>query len=162
MVLDMVELSKRHTGYNLAQACASVLKEFGIADKVIAIACDNASNNDTMVTQLSKDIPAFQGATMRVQCFAHILNLVVKSVLHVFEQGDNALLSGVWEDLETEEGDDEKEEEDDNIEDWQNETEDLEESERDRLDASIQPVKSMLGKVRPFTTVQRERVLIRT
>ncbi len=152
MVLDMVELSKRHTGYNLAQACASVLKEFGIAHKLLAITCDNASNNDTMVTQMSKDIPAFKGASMRVRCFAHILNLVVKSVLHVFEQGDDGSLSGVWADLDSEEGEyDEEEEEDDNTEDWQDEREEMEEDERDELDASIQPVKSMLGKVRLTT-----------
>ncbi len=34
MVLDIVELSKRHTGYNLAEACAEVMKDFGIEKKV--------------------------------------------------------------------------------------------------------------------------------
>jgi hypothetical protein len=39
---------------------------------------DNASNNDTLVDELSNLIPTFGGREYRVRCFAHILNLVVK------------------------------------------------------------------------------------
>jgi len=39
---------------------------------------DNASNNDTLVDELSILIPSFGGREYRVRCFAHILNLVVK------------------------------------------------------------------------------------
>jgi len=39
---------------------------------------DNASNNDTLVDELSILIPSFGGRQYRVRCFAHILNLVVK------------------------------------------------------------------------------------
>ena len=39
---------------------------------------DNASNNDTLVNELSVLIPTFGGAKYCVHCFAHILNLVVK------------------------------------------------------------------------------------
>ena len=39
---------------------------------------DNASNNNTLVNELSVLIPTFGGAKYRVHCFAHILNLVVK------------------------------------------------------------------------------------
>lgn len=34
MLLDIVELSKSHTGQNLAETFAGVLKDFGIEDKV--------------------------------------------------------------------------------------------------------------------------------
>ena len=34
MLLDLVEVAKSHSGVNLAQAFANVLKEFGIEDKV--------------------------------------------------------------------------------------------------------------------------------
>ncbi|KAG2746211.1 hypothetical protein P692DRAFT_20640845, partial [Suillus brevipes Sb2] len=34
MILDIVEVSKSHTGANLAEAFAKVLEEFGISDKV--------------------------------------------------------------------------------------------------------------------------------
>ena len=39
---------------------------------------DNASNNDTLVDELSILIPSFGGCEYRVRCFAHILNLMVK------------------------------------------------------------------------------------
>jgi hypothetical protein len=34
MLLDLVEVAKSHSGVNLANAFATVLKEFGIEDKV--------------------------------------------------------------------------------------------------------------------------------
>lgn len=34
MLLDLVEVAKSHSGLNLADAFATVLDEFGIADKV--------------------------------------------------------------------------------------------------------------------------------
>jgi len=34
MLLDLVEVAKSHSGVNLAEAFAKVLKEFGIEDKV--------------------------------------------------------------------------------------------------------------------------------
>ena len=34
MLLDLVEVARSHSGVNLAQAFANVLKEFGIEDKV--------------------------------------------------------------------------------------------------------------------------------
>jgi len=37
MLLDLVEVPKSHTGYNLALAFVKVLKDFGISDKVMMI-----------------------------------------------------------------------------------------------------------------------------
>lgn len=34
MILDIVEVKKRHTGVNLAEVTVNVLREFGIQDKV--------------------------------------------------------------------------------------------------------------------------------
>jgi len=48
------------------------------ASKVLTFTADNASNNDTLVDELSDLIPSFGGREYRVRCFAHILNLVVK------------------------------------------------------------------------------------
>ncbi|KAH9016441.1 hypothetical protein EDB85DRAFT_2155935 [Lactarius pseudohatsudake] len=53
-------------------------------DKFMALVCDNASNNDTMVTELELLLPNFGGGKFRVWCFAHVLNLVVKAVLSQF------------------------------------------------------------------------------
>jgi hypothetical protein len=34
MLLDLVEVAKSHSGFNLAEAFAKILEEFGISDKV--------------------------------------------------------------------------------------------------------------------------------
>ena len=39
---------------------------------------DNTSNNNTLVDELGELLDGFQGSLTQVQCFAHILNLVVK------------------------------------------------------------------------------------
>jgi hypothetical protein len=39
---------------------------------------DNASNNNTLIDELGELLVGFQGSLMQVQCFAHILNLMVK------------------------------------------------------------------------------------
>lgn len=43
--------------------------------------CNNTSNNDTMVEQLSFLLPEFDGNFNQVCCFAHIVNLVAKLLL---------------------------------------------------------------------------------
>ena len=70
--------SKAHTGVYLAARVAELLMKYGIQDKLMALVCDNASNNDTMITELERLLPNFGGAKFRVRCFAHVLNLVVK------------------------------------------------------------------------------------
>lgn len=46
----------------------------------MALTCDNADNNRTMIDELARLIPTFQGDGMRVRCFGHVLNLVVKVI----------------------------------------------------------------------------------
>jgi hypothetical protein len=80
MLLDLVEVAMSHSGVNLAETFANVLREFGIEDKVslidtreivlklnllfqiLSITCDNASNNDKMVEHLATLIEHFPGA----------------------------------------------------------------------------------------------------
>jgi hypothetical protein len=47
--------------------------------------CNNASPNDAMIDALAELVVAFPGATNRTCCFMHILNLVVKVILHQFD-----------------------------------------------------------------------------
>ena len=105
MLLDLVEVAKSHSGVNLAEAFANVLEEFGIKDKVssrlhnqilvdllrvfssqiLSVTCDNASNNDTIVEHLAMLVENFPGAANKTRCFNHILNLVAKSILRLFD-----------------------------------------------------------------------------
>ena len=102
MLLDLVQVDTSHSGVNLAAVFAKVLDDFGISDKVLdspitgelsiltciqilSITCDNASNNDAMIDELGEIIPTFPGEPNRTRCFAHIINLVAKSVIKQFD-----------------------------------------------------------------------------
>ncbi|KAI0359342.1 hypothetical protein OH77DRAFT_1368363, partial [Trametes cingulata] len=53
--------------------------------QALGITCDNATNNDAMVNILGERLDGFEGSVGRVRCFAHIINLVVKSLLRQFD-----------------------------------------------------------------------------
>ncbi|THU93380.1 hypothetical protein K435DRAFT_598906, partial [Dendrothele bispora CBS 962.96] len=53
--------------------------------KLLSITCDNASNNDTMIESLEDKIRDWAGRANRTRCFAHIINLVAKSLLKLFD-----------------------------------------------------------------------------
>ncbi|KAG1722531.1 hypothetical protein EDD22DRAFT_760423, partial [Suillus occidentalis] len=52
---------------------------------ILSITCDNASNNDTMVNELSDLLEDFPGETNRTRCFLHIVNLVAKTLIRQFD-----------------------------------------------------------------------------
>jgi hypothetical protein len=111
MLLDIIEVACSHSGFNLATAFASILKEFGISDKasnfrkkrvclthqtcqILSITCDNASNNDKMFEVLEVLMDDFPGAANQTRCFLHILNLVVKSIIQQFDLPKSKKRSG--------------------------------------------------------------------
>ena len=49
-----------------------------LLNQVLAVTCDNADNNRTMIDEMENLVPGFRGSTARVRCFGHVLNLVVK------------------------------------------------------------------------------------
>ncbi|RDX54668.1 hypothetical protein OH76DRAFT_1315606, partial [Lentinus brumalis] len=53
--------------------------------QVMCVTCDNASNNDTMIEEIARLLPFFEGQYHRVRCFSHIVNLVAKSMLRQFD-----------------------------------------------------------------------------
>ncbi|TFK79535.1 hypothetical protein K466DRAFT_471603, partial [Polyporus arcularius HHB13444] len=52
---------------------------------IMGVTVDNAANNDTMIKSLAKCIPGFQGTFHHVRCFAHVIQLMVKSLLRHFD-----------------------------------------------------------------------------
>lgn len=68
-LLGCAEFSERHTSINLATMLRSQCGEWGISSKLTAIVTDNASNIVAAANQITKHIP----------CYAHTLNLIVKS-----------------------------------------------------------------------------------
>ncbi|KAJ7437457.1 hypothetical protein B0H11DRAFT_1650415, partial [Mycena galericulata] len=53
--------------------------------RITSVTCDNASNNDTMIDTLATLLPNFGGKKDHTRCFTHIINLVAKSFLRLFD-----------------------------------------------------------------------------
>jgi hypothetical protein len=99
-VLEFTELHGAHSGENLATAVESTLIELGLEQKLISITGDNASNNETMASELFHSLSnrlqfqkkdarlLYQGLDSYIRCLAHILNLIVKDILRALKSGD--------------------------------------------------------------------------
>ncbi|EIW51480.1 uncharacterized protein TRAVEDRAFT_137347, partial [Trametes versicolor FP-101664 SS1] len=46
--------------------------------QVFGVTCDNAESNTTMLKEMHVLVPKSHGELVRVRCFGHVLNLVVK------------------------------------------------------------------------------------
>lgn len=62
----------------MAKKLAESLIRYKIEQRILAVTCDNAENNSTMMTHLELLIPQVRGRAVRVRCMAHVINLVVK------------------------------------------------------------------------------------
>jgi hypothetical protein len=49
------------------------------------VTTDNASSNDTMVKKIPSHIRYWEGKTNHTRCFNHIINLIAKTLLKLFE-----------------------------------------------------------------------------
>ena len=71
-----------HSRANIAETLIKVLDTYQITSKLGYITTNNATNNDMALIKLSKLLALqnilFKPEIMRVRCFGHILNLVVK------------------------------------------------------------------------------------
>jgi hypothetical protein len=132
--------------------------------QVLAIAADNASANDVMIDKLSNALPIFPGEEHRVRCFNHVINLVAKSLLKLFDvpkksssatvDAAEEALQGLAGDLDVEElqtqlgeflaqGDIDADDEDD-VEDTLSRMTD---AERSAFRLAVAPIRSALVKV---------------
>ncbi|THU99618.1 hypothetical protein K435DRAFT_615490, partial [Dendrothele bispora CBS 962.96] len=83
--LDFSPLRKRHTGIYLAQKVIESLRDYGIENSIFGLIGDNHSSNDKMIKSLETmliDCPA--GASSRVRCMGHVVNLVIVAVVDPF------------------------------------------------------------------------------
>ena len=126
--------------------------------QILSVTCDNASSNDTMIEALAERLIAFPGPANRTWCFTHILNLVVKVILCQFDgakgDADESLDGGSWalvdvaRDIEPNEHEDENDDDgDDTGNGWVDPHEGMSQDERNELDMTVQPVRSVLVKV---------------
>jgi hypothetical protein len=95
---DFIEVKCSHSGENLAYCVYKQCKQLNILHKIITLTSDNASNNDTAACYLYKKLSylyddhleenpicgrsmRFQGKESKIDCLAHIDNLIVKAML---------------------------------------------------------------------------------
>ena len=113
-----------------------------------------------MIDRLAELVVAFPGAANRMRCFTHILNLVVKVILHQFDvpksnAHNNASLKALLElagDIETEEAAmDERADDDDDdegVDEWVDDPRiGMSQEDEDELDLTVQQVRLVLVKV---------------
>lgn len=88
-------LEGEHDGKSLSQAFIDVLEDFGIAERLLGVTCDNATSNSTMLANMEEYYcvkypdAGFSVAWNQVECFAHVLNLGAQQILQEFKQPIN-------------------------------------------------------------------------
>jgi hypothetical protein len=135
--------------------------------KILSVTCDNASPNDTMIDELAALIDNFPGSGNGTHCFAHVLNLVARSIVQVFDvpkanvKEAEEELSKLANELELDSNElaDEQPEgstgldedgDDDNVEGWVDEQKEMSAAERLSLVKAVRPVRLILVKVCVF------------
>lgn len=86
VIFAMKNLVGQHTGVNLGNHLNLVLVEYNIAEKILCITTNNASNNSTMATQIGDLLLCFSSDKNLIGCPAHVINLSARAVLEVFSK----------------------------------------------------------------------------
>ena len=84
VLLGFEHLHGSHTGGHLSETVFQILQEHGIADRVLSITTDNASNNNTMMTSIQETIQSYglsNTSIFRIPCIAHVIQLSLKQLL---------------------------------------------------------------------------------
>jgi len=81
LVLKQVE--SNHSGANMAEAIAPVIKEYGLQDRVGYFVLDNVKSHDTCVRELIDRLQLNRDPKQyRLRCFGHIVNLAVRAFVY--------------------------------------------------------------------------------
>lgn len=104
-VPEFSEISGSHSGENMAELLRNMLSELQLEDKLLTITADNASNNETLASELYFHLSEkynsdsfdpscsghlrFLGIDSYIRCLAHVLNLIVSDILSAMKSGDN-------------------------------------------------------------------------
>ncbi|KAJ6001162.1 hypothetical protein N7481_001571 [Penicillium waksmanii] len=104
-VLEFSELAGSHSRENMAEPLQKMLIEPHFEDKLLTITADNASNNETLASELylnpledcnsenymvpGKGRLRFQGIDSYIRCLARVLNLMVRDILSGMKCGDH-------------------------------------------------------------------------
>ena len=82
--LRLIDVSHNHE--NIAECVLTCIDEYGLTDKVFSITLDNISANTKSMEILSPALSGYVGELfLHQRCACHIINLIVKAGLEVFE-----------------------------------------------------------------------------
>ena len=101
VLLSFEPLSGSHSGVNLARVLETVLHKYDIANRILAITTDNASNNGTLTRELQQALSSgnFKAQGGHISCFAHIIQLSLKELLGKIRiEATNEEVEKIWKD----------------------------------------------------------------
>ena len=82
--LRLIDVSHNHE--NIAERVLTCIDEYGLTDKVFSITLDNASANTKAMEILAPALSGYVGELfLHQRCACHIINLIVKAGLEVFQ-----------------------------------------------------------------------------
>ncbi|GAB7332944.1 hypothetical protein MBLNU13_g04651t1 [Cladosporium sp. NU13] len=81
ILLGLGPMYGAYGGFAIADEVSTVMRDFKISDHIGYFAADNASNNDSALRHIAKEID-FDPVRQRIRCNAQILNLVAKAILY--------------------------------------------------------------------------------
>lgn len=102
ILLGFVPLYGAHSGVNLGSVLFDLLRQHQIADRVLAITTDNASNNNTLMSSIQESVQALgldNAAIIRIPCMAHIIQLSLHDLLGLMKASPkNETVQTDWSD----------------------------------------------------------------
>ncbi|KAG0696658.1 hypothetical protein DFH29DRAFT_812742 [Suillus ampliporus] len=85
LLIDFHEIIGEHSRANLAEAVWNTLELYGLKNQVMAIVCDNVSNNDTLLQALREKCANegidFSAKHSCIHCLPHIVHLAAMQLL---------------------------------------------------------------------------------
>ena len=81
-IIALRRLRGSHSGENMAALVVSVIEDFALTTKLGYFVLDNATSNDTCITEVLQQLRTdLKPKDRRLRCFGHIVNLVAKAFL---------------------------------------------------------------------------------
>lgn len=100
ILLGFEPLHGTHSGVNLSAVLLDLLQQHSIADRVLAITSDNASNNSTLLSNIQDSIQSLDlhddTPIIRVPCLAHVIQLSLKQLLGQMKANPKNEATEMW------------------------------------------------------------------
>lgn len=100
VLLGFEPLHGTHSGVNLSAMLMELLQQHQIVDRVLAITTDNASNNNTLMSNINESVESLNlddsTTILRAPCIAHVIQLSLKQLLGQMEANPKNETTEIW------------------------------------------------------------------